>query len=189
MTKTAIVDFDKTLISKDSIMTIILGEKLYLKPKIFYRGVILAFAILFLGKKSQIAYRTRFKFQVLSALNTNKEVIIEKYVQRLEKSLNRSLLEDFGQYERLIIISSAWKPFIQAYVDKHVRKFNFEIFATDFTPKIESFKICWYTQKLEILSALGVQDFDLFTDSYDDKPLMKQASRVFLVTNNSCKQL
>ena len=123
------------------------------------------------------------------SINTNKEAVIDKYVQVLEKSFNRYLLEYFGQYERLIIVSSAWEPFIQAYVAKHAQKFNFEIFGTNFVPEIESFKICWYTQKLEILNNLGVQDFDLFTDSHDDAPLMKQASKVFLVSKNSCKQL
>lgn len=188
---TAIVDFDETLLLRDSLLHIITRERLYLQPKIFFLGGILFTAKYLLPREKQVPFRTRFKHAVLRALIARgQDQIIKKYTHQLAPLLNRDLLDHLKKnYTKVLIFSAAWEPFIAQYLRQNAPELVDGIYATEFSDAISEFSICWYTQKLKGLDELKVGPFDLFTDSLDDAPLIARATKSFLVKGNAWKQL
>ena len=191
MTNVAIVDFDKTLISKDSIVTMIKGEQLYVYPSIVLLGIALMLFRYVLPRKLQIPLRTRLKFLILTKLHVRNSdnKIIEKYSEKLKSSLNEPLVRHLlKEYRQVYIFSSSWQPFVEKFIRMWTAQESWQVYGTELD-ELSYFKIRWYTQKLDGLTTLNINSFDLFTDSFDDKPLMCKADNVFLVHNQVWKKL
>ena len=188
---TAIVDFDETLLLEDSLMHILMSERLYLQPKILLLGGVLFIAKLMLSREKQVPFRTRFKHEVLRVLiSRGQEQIVQKYARQLSPLLNRELLNHLKtNYAKVLIFSSAWRPFIERFLLLNAPELSARVYATEFSDTISGFRICWYTQKLKGLDELKVGPFDLFTDSFDDAPLIARAEKCFLVSGRAWKEL
>ena len=191
MTNVAIVDFDKTLISEDSIVTMAKRERLYVYPSIVLFGIALILLRYVLPRKLQIPLRTKLKFLVLTKLHARNSdnKIIEKYSEKLKSSLNEPLVRHLlKEYRQVYIFSSSWQPFVEIFIHMWTAHASWQVYGTELT-ELSYFKIRWYTQKLDGLTSLKINSFDLFTDSFDDKPLMLRANNVFLVDKHTWKKL
>lgn len=182
MEKVCVVDFDKTLLTVDSTKYMIFKERLYLRLPVLFWGMVFLFASILLPRGAQIPIRRRAKYQVLKAISSLGETpVLEKYSKIFSGLLNRELLKDIRRnYKGIYVITSAWQPLVRATLEK-AGVMDFEIFGTEFTINFKNFKTCWHEEKAKLARRLGLSQFDLYTDSKDDEPLMKLASKVVMV--------
>ncbi|MGC9610766.1 MAG: HAD family hydrolase [Minisyncoccia bacterium] len=180
-----IVDFDETLINIDSIFYILVNERLFLKPLVLFWGIALVIIKSFISYQSQFFIRRKLKFQILKSLHNIGEVkILDLYAPILAKRINERLVNHLaGKYERICVISSSWQPLIETTL-KYGGINNWIVFGTKYNEDFKKFDICWNVNKLKILEENSIKDFDLFTDSYEDAPLMKRAANIFFVGKN-----
>ncbi len=86
-----------------------------------------------------------------------------------------------AQYARRYIISASWEPLIKECLAQSGLDAGYIIRGTRYQPDFAQFNTWWYDEKLKVMRAEQLADFDLYTDSYDDQPLMRPARHVFLV--------
>jgi phosphoserine phosphatase len=181
-----IVDFDKTLINIDSMLYILMNERLFLSPPILFWGIILVVIRPFTSFRGQFYIRRKLKFEILKALhNMGEKKILNFYVPALARRINGRLVSYLMEkYERICVISSSWQPLIEATL-KQEGISGWVVFGTKFSKDFRKFDICWNVNKLKVLRNNEIKDFDLFTDSYEDAPLMKEAKNIFIVGKDS----
>jgi len=182
MNDTCVVDFDETLLTVDSTTYLIFGERLYTNPFILFFGLLFLFVRTLFPRSWQIGIRRHAKYRVLKALHRSGEKrIVDAYSEKFAQLLNKSLLHTIqNQYKHVYVISSAWRPIIQATLAKAGIS-NFNIIATEFTEDFANFSTCWHEEKAKKIQALRLAPFDFYTDSYDDAPLMRLAANVIMV--------
>lgn len=192
MTKIAVVDFDQTLLQKDSLAEIIWQERLYLTPTIFFAGLTLFFGRFIFSRSRQIPLRKRFKsavFRTIFQTGATHE-LINRYAEQLKKHLNEPLIQLLNTtYEHIYIVSASWDRLIVATLAAHDPPLRWQVVATGAAEDGTVRVVCWYTQKVERLAELGITSFDVFTDSFDDLPLIERAQQAFLVTGTTWKKL
>ena len=176
-----VVDFDKTLLTVDSMFFILRREKLYLEPFVLMWGVVWLGALI-LPREYQLFIRRHLKFHLLRILKKRADrEIIERYAKIFAAYINKELVVFLQKnYTTVIVISSSWEPLISATL-RQADLSRFAVYGTRFTEDFSHFWVCWYTNKLKVLDALKITDFDLFTDSTDDLPLMRRARNFFIV--------
>lgn len=183
MARVCVVDFDETLLSVDSTKYMVFGERLYLRLPILFWGVGFLLVRLILPRAWQYPVRRRLKYLVLGELvRRGEKQMIEKYSKILSGFAVLELLDRIKiGYSVVYVISSAWRPLVAAVLAR-VGAGEFKVIATELTPDFENFHICWHQEKAKVARSLGLAGFDLFTDSYDDKPLMRLAKKVIMVS-------
>ena len=182
MDRVCVVDFDETLLTVDSTKYLVFRERLYLQLPILFWGLLFLLARAILPRSAQSGIRRRAKYLVLRALDKlGEEKIVEKYSKFFSKSLNFELLKKIRErYKEVYIISAAWQAIIQGAL-AYAGVLDFKIFGTRYTENFGDFSICWHEAKARQARELGLSGFDLYTDSYDDEPLMKLANKVTMV--------
>ena len=162
--KICLIDFDKTLINVDSCRYIFKKDKLYLKIPIY---TIIYLLNLTLPKRYQVKYRLIFKKKLY-------QFIDDKYIDYFKSQINHTLIDIIKgkRYDYIVIISSTKLDIIQ-----HTLKDVFEVDCI--------LSNCWNIRKVEKLQRKfpywNRHTFHLFTDSYDDKPLMKICKETYIV--------
>lgn len=184
--KICVVDFDKTLISVDSIFFILVRERLFLQPRILFWGIALVIVKLFASFKKQFYIRRKLKFEILKTFYSIKAGrIFDIYAPLLARRINRRLADYLlDKYKRVYIISSSWRPLIEAVLKHEGINNDWIIFGTEYKEDFRKFDICWNVNKLKILRENGIKDFDLFTDSWEDLPLIERAENYFIVNKD-----
>lgn len=182
MSSICIVDFDETLLKVDSTRYIIRSEKLYFQPRIFAWGIVFIFAKFFLPKKLQLPIRYRAKYAILWELKKRGEArMLEKYSKIFAQFLNFELVKKIqNSYQKVYVISAAWEPLIRATLEQAGIS-GWTVHGTKFTEDFSKFKTCWNINKVKIVKELGIANFDLYTDSQDDRPLMELAEKTYMV--------
>lgn len=186
MQKICLVDFDNSLIKLDSLVYITKQEKLYLKPNLFFKGVLLFFAFL-LPKKNQIFFRSIYKKSILFEIKKISEDRKNHYIKYFQKQINFFLLDLIlrQKYDKIIIISASEKNIIKQTLEGVV-KYD-KIIANNFN-KLKNFVSCWNFKKLECLEEylgnLDNYEFELYTDSFDDLPLMEISHKTYIINGN-----
>lgn len=193
MKKICLVDFDKTLISVDSILYIFYKEGMYLNLKLFVLGCIIFFTSKVLPKKNQFFFRNLFKKNILIQMSKFSSKKISYYAKFFQTKINIILVDFIKQnnYDEIIIISSSEENIIALTIKDIFEKVK--IISNKLPKTDEKFRTCWNIKKVEnlnlILGNLKKYNFELFTDSLDDKPLMKISNKVYKVENNIIREL
>jgi hypothetical protein len=183
MEKTCIVDFDETLLTIDSLRYILKKEKFFLYPPILFWGGLFFLFKNFLAKKNQIAIRKRVKFFIIKKIHLiGEEKILSKYSSILSQYLNINLIDFLiNNYKKRYIISSSWQSLIENVLKEKGIK-GFIVFGVFYSEKFVDFKnYYWNIGKVSVIMENNIGEFDLFTDSYDDRPLMEKSKNAFLI--------
>ena len=182
MSAICIADFDETLLKADSTKYVIQAEKLYLVGNIFFWICLLLVATRLLPRRWQFFVRRKAKYAVLHELDRRgAQKICDKYSKALLPFLNLELIQELKRdYRAVYIVSSGWQPLIESVLLK-AGLTGMAVVATKLTERFADFQTCWYTNKVSAVQKLGLKDFDLLTDSQDDKPLMALASKITFV--------
>jgi len=182
MSAICIADFDETLLKADSTKYVIRAEKLYLVGNIFFWICLFFVATRLLPRRWQFFVRRKAKYAVLKELDRRgAQKICDKYSKALLPFLNVELIRELKRdYQAVYIVSSGWQPLIESVLLK-AGFAGMPVVATKLTENFRDFQTCWYTNKALAVQKLGLKDFDLFTDSQDDKPLMVLASKTTFV--------
>ncbi|MFA5022530.1 MAG: HAD family hydrolase [Patescibacteria group bacterium] len=177
-----VVDFDETLLSVDSTAYIIKNEKLYFNWRLVFWVAMFFLVKFFLPRRCQFAVRQRAKYAVLNILQKKgQDKMITKYAKIFSSRLDFELINHIQKnYSKIYVISSAWQPLILATLAS-AGVAGFQVIGTVMTQNFADFRICWYTNKVAVIQKMKLDKFDLFTDSDDDRPLMKLAQKVTIV--------
>lgn len=188
--KICVVDFDETLLEIDSVAYILTKERLFLYPKVLFWGGILFLFKPLLSKSRQIYLRRKLKFSIMNAIDSiGLEKVFNKYAKLLSQYLNDKLADFLlANYDRIYVVSSSFQDLIQMILKEGNMK-NLQVFGTVFTPEFKDFSICWNVNKIDVIEKNNIKNFDLYTDSYDDKPLMARAKNTFLVKKSKWTKL
>lgn len=190
--KICLLDFDKTLIAEDSIRHIFIKEKIFLKPDFFALALIILI-VNFLPKKNQIFFRSLFKKKLLLYISTLPKFKIEKYINYFKEKLNKNLIDFIKKkdYDEIIVVSGSEKTIIERTIAGIFA--DIKIISNECPKKGEKFETSWNYKKLmklEIfLGDLSIHDLDLYTDSFDDLPLIKICNYTYIVKRNSISLL
>lgn len=137
-----------------------------------------------LAREKQIYIRSKIKKQILIRLAALSSEKYSFYVEYFKQYLNHELIHYLKalDYHKIVVASGSDKNLIQDVLASHL-KFD-EIIANDCKNIPDQFKTCWGIYKLKFLEEKGIlphPNMDLYTDSYDDKPVMSQANNVILI--------
>lgn len=180
----AVVDFDKTLIKVDSTVLMLKTEGWYLSPTILFWGGILFIWKLVAPLNSQYWLRRKFRHSLFQKIYHDQQKFIEKYTPLLTETLNQDLLNYIeSHYDKVYLSTAAWKDLAEQVLQKH--NLNWPVYGTEYHPEFRRFFTCWHAEKVRRLQASGISNFDVFTDSDEDGPLMEAAQKVFLVKDGT----
>lgn len=179
---TAVVDFDKTLITIDSTTRMLRDGYAFGSPVIVWWGIVLGFAQLILSYDHQGFVRRKFRHALFREIyRRGASDVIMDYAEKLSPFVNVGLVEYISErYNKIYVSTSAWKDLVEAtLVRKNIR--GWIIHGTEYHEDFHKFYTCWHRAKVDRLKVCGVEHFDVFTDSEEDRPLMDAADRIFLV--------
>lgn len=183
---TCIVDFDDTLLKTDSLRYILKRERLYLNPSILWWGAWLFVLQFILPRPKQLWARNRLKFKLINILEEKREYYLQKYTPYFISYINFDLVNKLkSEYSQLLVVTASWEPLVKKILNDAglffvvygtVRKENFKDFYTN-----------WNINKLKVINSLNLSNFDLYTDSCDDAPLIRLANKVVYIKKERTK--
>ncbi len=183
--KICVADFDGTLLSgEDSMLSILVGERLIFRPKIFAWSLALA-CVVAMPKTKQRFIRRKLKFHMFRAIASKGEAeILRKYAGIFARHLNARLILFLTEhYDQVFVVSSSWRRLLEETLKGSAIE-GAVILGTEPAENFSDFDVLWHTGKLKAIKEKGIENFDLFTDSYDDLPLMRSAEKVFLISKD-----
>tara|TARA_A100001015_G_scaffold302043_1_gene389756 strand:- start:746 stop:1315 length:570 start_codon:yes stop_codon:yes gene_type:complete len=184
--KIALIDFDKTLIEVDSLGLIFLKEKLYLNTKLFFYGFILFLCKCF-PKNKQLYIRSLFKKNLLKLIKLLPENKLDEYISDFKEKLNKDLVRDIKSenYDLIFVVSASEESIIEKVLDGEL-EVN-AIISNKITHLSKNFITCWGVEKLhrlkELIEIEQFKEIHVYTDSYDDKPLLDIATKEIILKN------
>lgn len=192
MQKIAVADFDRTILNVDSLKYVLIKEKFYLDPLLFALGVLLFCSIVFNRKKAkQLFARNLFKKRLLFLIDRLDKRKFDGYVEYFKNRLNHDLLRILNQnYSKTLIVSASEMTLIENVVTGQLNSF---IVIANNMKHLENFQTCWGVNKVKFLQhKVGGEislDFDVFTDSFDDYPLIVMSNHAFLVNKTEVQKI
>lgn len=185
--KIAIVDFDKTLITVDSLVEIIFRQKFFYDLKLMWSFFLLAVAIFIArgNKQKQIAARSKVKKRLAYLFKTNEDRINIQDIPYLKTKLNLSVLSDLKSksYDKIIVASASFEELIYNVCNNEIQLDKIVASKTNYTCK--NYVTCWNSVKIWELEAcipdIWENEITVYTDSLDDAPLISKAKQVFWV--------
>jgi len=195
----ALVDFDGTLIFADSLSYIFINEKWYFDWKLFVFGIALfAVKLLFKDINRQIPIRSIFKKRLLEKIGAQ-PAIIDKYSTVFKPKINYKLIDFINSqnYDSIIIASASDENLIKNLIGgllklDAVLSNNYKNIERDIS-KDRNFETCWHSVKLNKIQKYfgdlrGIK-FHLYTDSYDDAPLMRISEKIYFIQKGEINEI
>ena len=187
--KVAIVDFDETLITLDSLVYIMKKEKWYLRPDFLFLGGLIAFLSLF-SKKTALKFRSALKKRILKKAKALSDTKKQKYIDIFKKAINTEVLEHIksGGYDEVTIASAGERHIIDAVISGIL---PIALNISNNWDRLDDFETCYGTEKLSrVLAAYDAKspDYYVYTDSMSDKPLMDIAKKTYFIENGKIKE-
>ncbi len=195
MKKLALVDFDNTIVMCDTLGYIFRRERYYLDVRFLIAGSrVFIVRVLFPNQREkQIYARNTFKRILLSKFCRMDEVKLRSYVNYFRTKLNNKLLEFLGKqlYDRIVVVSASEEGLIKGVLNG---VFPFDMVVSNSCSGVgENFETCWNVNKLKFLrKVITIEEYEcihLYTDSYDDLPLMEIADETFMVKGGEITKL
>ncbi|MDR3666758.1 MAG: hypothetical protein P4L35_07945 [Ignavibacteriaceae bacterium] len=185
--RVCVTDFDGTLISKDSIAFILKKELWFLYPKIAKEICILLWAKNF-NQNNILSIRSRLKKLLLKKLDNLPSKKMELYIKSLRESINYNVVNQIKNinYDLIIIESASDKQIIESTMAGIL---NYKmIISNDRRDISNDFQTCWGENKVKLVTTYlqnpNLYDIDVYTDSFDDLPLMQLGNHTFIVQKN-----
>ncbi len=190
--RVALIDFDETLLSIDSLKYILKVEGWHFNFEVLTKGILLAIVLKLKLKFCEIKVRSAFKKKVLELYAKLPLEKKEMYIAYFRSELNHSVIEFIKKqnYDQKIIVSASESGLIQAVL-RGVLDWN-QVVANHLSNSREPFRTCWGKEKLErIKNAPFFKNsfLELYTDSKDDLPLMQIAHVVYWVNEGKPQRL
>lgn len=179
----AVVDFDKTLIRVDSTEVMLRDGFWHASLPIIWWGGWVFLVRMFLPYTGQVWVRRKFRYALFRKIYQRPDELIAKYADILAKEINEEVVKYIqANYDTVIVSSAAWKELLVAILQRK-NIMGWTIQATEYNPDFAKFTTCWYEEKVRRLKVANFNEFDVFTDSEEDRPLIKAGKKVFLVTD------
>ncbi len=179
----ALVDFDHTLIDLDSLVFILKKERW------MFDGYILLFGLMIVLTKfskpsMRLAARSRFKRRLLHLTKMLPPDSISHYVKHFQSKRFDAVLSHIKDqaYDEVCVISAGERHLIQMTLEDAMPVDA--IIANDWDA-LDPFVTCFGEEKKRrILQTYGNQHdlcFTVYTDSFDDLPMMELAQHTYLI--------
>ncbi|MBI2989758.1 MAG: haloacid dehalogenase-like hydrolase [Candidatus Magasanikbacteria bacterium] len=183
---TAVVDFDKTLLTVDSTMRMLRDGYTYSSPIILWWGIVLFGVRFILPYQRQVFFRRKFRHALFKEVYRRGAArVTDEYAEKLFPFVNEDLVRYINeQYNRVYVSTAAWKDLVEAILARKNIK-GWIVHGTEYDPDFNRFSTCWHMAKVDRLKTENLEHFDVFTDSEEDRPLMDAADRIFLVKGSN----
>lgn len=178
-----VADFDDTLLTVDSLCSIMKKDRWYLDPAMLMAGgrIVLAKAL----GRGVLEARSRFKWLMLGKYRALPESGKAAWIAYFREHVNKDVL---GQIEALhpakVVIASASEEGLIVSVLDGILKTD-DVIANVFTEDPASFRTCYGRWKADRFAERHPERKEyrvvVFTDSESDRPLMNLADEVRLV--------
>ena len=194
MSKLCLVDFDETLITVDSLKTVMKRERWYLSPELLMAGAGIVASKLhskFVPGQSdadRLRARSRFKLILLRKFRELPADRRIEYTEFFKKHINHDLTEEIraAGYDRIVVISASETGLIREVLSDVLP--DCEVIANECPDTQESaaeFRTCYGAEKVVRLR-IAIPDYagydiTVYTDSYSDRPLMDIAGTTHMV--------
>lgn len=185
-----ITDFDGVLINKDSLLYILIKERLFLVPDIFAKGIIV-FLLKALPYRHQLQVRSLFKRALLREIKKISQQEMKNYIKLFRSQINKDILESMRKkYRRVIIVSASEENIIKAVIKDYLKVDK--VISNNIEEAGAPFETCWNSNKLKrltnYLGRIEKYHLELYTDSFEDKPLMDISNKVFIVKSGKVEE-
>ncbi len=195
MKKLALVDFDNTLVMCDTLGHILKEEKYYLDVRLLSLGVgVLVSRILYRSRRDkQILFRSKFKEAFLSKFCRMTDEKLQMYVDYFKSKVNVKLLDYLDKigYDKIMVVSGSEEMLIKRILDGILSVDA--VVANSCADIGRDFMTCWNINKVvRLRKIIDLERFDcihLYTDSYDDLPLMEIANETYMVRGEEVLKL
>lgn len=190
MSKLCLVDFDETLITVDSLKTVMKRERWYLSPELLMAGAGIVASKFVPGQSDADRLRARSRFKLI-LLRKFRELPADRrieYTDFFKKHINHDLTEEIraAGYDRIVVISASETGLIREVLADVLP--DCEVIANECPDTQEAaaeFRTCYGAEKVARLrSAIpdyAGYDITVYTDSYSDRPLMDIAGTTHMV--------
>jgi len=178
----ALIDFDGTLISVDSLKTIMKKEKLFFDIALCFWGMLIILSQLF-EKKTQLRARSGFKKRLLVLIKKLSDEKLTRNIEYLKSKVNLGVIEHIKScgYDALCVVSAGERHIIGSVLEGNLE--NYEIITNDWD-KLDGFTTCFGEEKVRrVKSKFANGNFTVYTDSVDDKPLSDIANKTYIVNS------
>ncbi len=179
MQKIALVDFDHTLVRIDTLEYILKNERWWLNPIMIFWGAVLFvyLKVLNVSRSKQLYIRSQFKKELLDTFSKQNESWLEKYVEYFKTKIHTPLIEHIGgqQYDSIIVVSASESNLIELVLKDIL---PVDVIIGNDSNNLSTFTTCWYSEKVRRLQEkvdLSNAHISVYTDSYDDTPLIELA--------------
>lgn len=180
--KMVLADFDETLISCDSMVTILKKEKWYMDLSLIRAGVHIAFAKLFKG--DVFSQRSKFKYILLEKFQKLPDNTVNKYIEYFTLRINDKVIDKIQSIEpdMVVVASASEKMLIEKVLDKFLKV---DVIIANSIGEGQEFKTCYGEEKARRVCA-EIKDYNqydiyVFSDSMSDMPIFKLGVEKYLV--------
>lgn len=187
MKNVCILDFDGTLVKKDTLKYIMVKEWFFRDFDLLFLLPVLLIKTLLLPRNKQIKIRSVVKQKILKNV---KDLPIHKYrsyIEHFRENLNWTIINDLNKKDfDIIIVTSASEEGIIKDVLKNVLNVDHIISNKIDDINVKNFITCWHKEKVrrveDLLFGLYGENhkkfkYTLFTDSIEDGPLIKYSDK------------
>jgi phosphoserine phosphatase len=186
MRRIALVDFDGTLISIDSLVYMCKRERMYFSP-----GFLLGGARIVLAKNpaSRLAARSAFKRRMLARLRRLTDAKIESYAEYFARQKMSHVLEHIARerYDEIVVVSASERHVIEKTLARVPDIAVTAVIANDWD-NLDNFVTCWGEEKVRRVREMfgdAAAEYTAYTDSMHDAPLIAFANMAFLVSESA----
>jgi phosphoserine phosphatase len=150
-------------------------------------GICFVLLTKYFTKNNTLFVRSKLKRLLLKKLDKLPTKKCESYIQTFRQNINNDLVNQIRDknYEAVIIASGSEFQIIDSTL-KGFMKYD-KIIANDRKDISDEFRTCWGENKLKMVTNYLINpeqyEIDVYSDSFDDLPLMQLGKHSFIVKN------
>lgn len=196
--RTAVVDFDETLIDLDSFSYMMRREKWFCRPAVTWAGVGLSLSLVTHRREGEA--RSRFKEKLLGLYGEMEERKKQDYIRVFRGHLNRPLLDCIQKdhYDEIVILSASEEGLIARVLEGELSCTAVIANSLERRP----FTTCWGPEKVRRLKEWMDENpvpgcsagesgrlLTSYSDSDSDAPLLELSEHAYRVTGTEVRRI